>query len=648
MTDVISRIAKFNHWDYRFIGGDQFDGQWVNSVKTFLSNVSLAASGSQTIDLSTYLPDTTHRWEVIFEVRGNTGTTSGNTIRLLLGSGTSGNGYYREWACRTRTSSSEYTGGSASIVINAGEAKVIIQNTESSAASGVYVIASHYRCLGWNEHSTAPQNQIENIKIPTTTLSPNGIMWGNLVNTNGVLSNFDRYSYFEVINGKQNNNAEYVVKFTINGQSTNYQSIMNASFFTAIDIIPNSYNIATYNWQTSSYVTLFTATNNTTYWVKFTINGTSVTYNYSTDGTNYTQVASYSDNTLTTADNNFNLSFGNHSNIGSRNTRPFLGTIDLSECYINVNGEHYWSGLDYTETVPFGGDNFDGQWFSYNNTELVLLSSTTLNATTSTSVDISSYIPNDGYSYELLIRGYCRTSTTAGNNVFIRVGANNSISSDNPLLMRGLTRTASYRNISGNCLLPISATQRKIYIYNAGNATATTMTIQITGIKRVGKNVTGNSGYISNIKTSDGITVPFGGKITDGQWANKRTTVVSAVQFNDSAATNHDYTVSNYLPTNNEWYEILASTYGATGSTSGNQVNWAIYCNPQPLGGVSQQGMYINTRSSSTQIGRINQLLIGRQDNNGNLVVRIRNYGTVQTGNNNVYFSGYRRLGTNV
>ena len=647
MTNVISRIAKFNHWDYRFIGGDQFDGQWVKNVKTLLSNVSLAANGSQTIDLSTYLPDTTHRWEVIFEVRGNTGTTSGNTIRLLLGSTTSGNAYYRDWACRTRTSSSEYTGGSASIVINAGEAKVVIQNTENSVASGVYVIASYYRCLGWNEHSTAPQNQIENIKIPTTTLSPNGIMWGNLVNTNGVLSNFDKYSYFEIINGKQNNNAEYVVKFTINGQSTTVQTIMQANLFCSIEITANTLDVYVYNWQTSTKTTLFTAINNTTYWIKFTINGTSATYSYSTDGTNYTQVASFSDSTLTTADNNYTLTLGNSSQIDLRN-RPFLGTFDLSECYINVNGERYWSGLDYTEIVHFGGDNFDGQWFSYNNTELTLLSSTTLASSASTSIDISSYIPNDGYAYELLIRSYCRTSTTSGNNVFIRVGAYNATDANNPLLMRGLTRTASYRNVAGNCLLPISETQRRIYIYNAGNATATTLTIQITGIKRVGKNVTGNSGYISNIKTSDNTTVPFGGKITDGQWANKRTTVISAVQFNDSATTNHDYTVSNYLPTNNEWYEILSTTYAATGSTSGNQVNWAIFCNPQPLGGVSQQGMYINTRSSSTQIGRTNQILIGRQDYNGNLVVRIRNYGTAQTGSNNVYFSGYRRLGTNV
>lgn len=643
MTDVISKITTPD--GTQTIGGDQFDGQWVKSVKTLLSNVSLAASGSQTIDLSTYLPDTTHRWEVIFEVRGNTGTTSGNTIRLLLGSTTSGNAYYRDWACRTRTSSSEYTGGSASIVINAGEAKVVIQNTENSAASAVYVIASHYRCLGWNEYSSAPQNQIENVKIPTNTLSPNGILWGDLANTNGVLSNFDKYSYFEVINGKQNNNAEYVVKFTINGQSATAQTIMQANLFCSIEITANTLDVYVYNWQTSTKTTLFTAINNTTYWIKFTINGTSATYSYSTDGTNYTQVASFSDSTLTTADNNYTLTIGNSSQIDIRD-RPFLGTIDLSECYINVNGERYWSGLDYTEIVHFGGDNLDGQWYSYNNTELTLLSSASLNSSTSTSVDISSYIPNDGYSYELLIRGYCRTSTTSGNNVFIRVGAYNATDANNPLLMRGLTRTASYRNISGNCLLPISETQRKIYIYNAGNATATTMTIQITGIKRVGKNTTSGN-YIESITTPDGTTVPFGGKITDGQWANKRTTVVSAVQFNDSATTNHDYTVSNYLPTNNEWYEILASTYAATGSTSGNQVNWGIFCSPQPLGGVSQQGMYINTRSSSTQIGRSNQLLIGKQDSSGNLKIRIRNYGTVKTGNNNVYFSGYRRLGTN-
>lgn len=467
MTSVISKIATPN--GTQTIGGDQFDGQWVRSIKTLLSNVSLAASGSQTIDLSTYLPDTQHRWEVIINVIGTTGTTSGNTIRLLVGSGSNENGYYREWGCRTRTNSSETTGGIASIVINKDDAVLIIQNTDtSSAASGVYVTASYYRCLGWNEHSTAPQNQIENIKIP--------------------------------------------------------------------------------------------------------------------DGT----------------------------------------------------------------TIPFGGDNFDGQWYSYNDNELAIMSSATLNAAASTSVDISSYIPNDGYSYELLIKGYCRTSTTSGNTAVIRIGTSTD-SDDNAILMRARTRTASYRLAFGNCVLPILANQRTIYITNTGNAATTNITIQIAGIKRVGKNVTGGSGYISNIKTSDGTTVPFGGKITDGQWSNKRSTVVSAVQFNDSATTNHDYTVTNYLPTNNEWYEILTTTYSGTGSTSGNQVNWTIYCNPRPMGGGgAQQGMYINTRSSSTQIGRNNQLLIGKQDSNGELVVRIRNYGTVQTGNNNVYFSGYRRLGTNV
>lgn len=640
MTHTFDKI----HWDnsYMPIGGSPFDGQWVHSVSTLLNNVTIAASDSTTVDLSSYLPDTTHRWEVIFVIRGVTGSTSGNTIRLLLGSGTSGNTYYRELACRTRASSSEYVGGTANIVINAGDAKVVLQNTESVAASGVYLAAAYYRCLG----SNVDTNRIENVKIPSTTLSPNGIMWGDLVNTSGVLSNFDKYSYFEVINGKQNNNAEYVVKFTVNGQSTSTQVIMHASLFGCIEMSANSYNIYTYNWQTSSTVALFTATNNTTYWVKFTINGTSVTYSYSTDGENYTQVASYSDNTLTTADNNYNLSFGNSSEINNR-SRSFLGTIDLSGCYINVDGERYWSGLDNTKTIQFGGDNFDGQWYSYNDTEINLLSSASLNATTKTSVDISSYIPNDGYAYELLIRGYCRTSTTSGNNVFIRVGTVDTTGGDNPILMRGITRTASYRNVFGNMLLPISSSERKIYIYNAGNAAATTMTIQITGIKRVGKNKT-NGSYLENIATPDGTTTPFGGKIADAQWASKRSTVVNAVQFNDSTTTNHDYTVANYLPTNNEWYEILATTYSVTGSTSGNQVNWGLYCSPQPLGGVSQQGMYINTRSASTQIARNNQLIIGRQNTAGNLVVRIRNYGTSQTGNNSVYFSGYRRLGKNI
>lgn len=462
MTDVISKIATPN--GTQTIGGDQFDGQWVRSSLE-VYNGSINASDTKTIDLSEWLPDITNRYEIILQLQANSGTTSGNLITLQLTSQQSGSSYMADFGGVNRSSSYEMVGGMANLVINANNPYFRIANTGNATVTGIVVYVLYYRVLGWNEHSTASQNQIEKIKIP--------------------------------------------------------------------------------------------------------------------DGT----------------------------------------------------------------TIPFGGDNFDGQWQSYNGTSAITpLSSATINANSDTSVDISSYIPNDGYAYELLIRAIARTSTTSGNNILLRIGVYSS--GNNNLIIRGTTRSNAYRQYSGNCVLPITAAQRTLYIQNTGNAAATAVTVYITAYKRIGKNVTGGN-YLTNIKTPDGTVIPFRGKNTNGQWSYKTLTVLNNITFNDTATTNHDYTVTNYLPTNDEWYEILINTVGSTGTTSGNNVNWTLYCNPTPTATNLQQGTYTNTRTSSAQSLRLNGIIIGKQDSNGDLVVRVRNFTTVKTGGNYIRFRGYRRLGTN-
>ncbi len=47
---------------------------------------------------------------------------------------------------------------------------------------------------------------------------------------------------------------------------------------------------------------------------------------------------------------------------------------------------------------------------------------------------------------------------------------------------------------------------------------------------------------------------------------------------------------------------------------------------------------------------RVSFILVGKQDSNGVLTVKIENWSTVNqtTGNNQLNFQGYRKLGTNV
>lgn len=294
--------------------------------------------------------------------------------------------------------------------------------------------------------------------------------------------------------------------------------------------------------------------------------------------------------------------------------------------------------------IPIGGDTFSGQWRSETHE---VFSRITVASGAYTSADLSSYIPNDGYCYEVVVRMNARTGTTSGNNIIMRIGTKSG-SNQNPICCRINTRTSSDMTIGSTTLVPLGANERTLYVNNTGNATANTVRVWITSCRRIGKNITGNN-YLTNIKTPDDTVVPFGGSFSDGQWVSNQKSVFSSVKWTDSTSgTTHTYTITNYLPTNDEWYEILCWSFGTTNTTSGNTVSWDINTSPTLTG--KSTGALINTRSSSSNITRVSFILVGKQDSNGVLTVEISNWSTVNqtTGNNQLNFQGYRKLGTNV
>ena len=79
---------------------------------------------------------------------------------------------------------------------------------------------------------------------------------------------------------------------------------------------------------------------NTTYYTKLIFDGTSYKLYISTDGITYTEEINFTSST--TVYQGLNFLIGRHSNVYG--DYQFLGSIDLNQSYININGERWWDG----------------------------------------------------------------------------------------------------------------------------------------------------------------------------------------------------------------------------------------------------------------------------------------------------------------
>ena len=89
-TKYISKINRGNN-NENLIGGEMLDGQWVRSTATLASGVSLAAGVATSYSVANYLPSDGYDYEVLAVLTGRTGTTSGNSVTLRIGTETTAN-----------------------------------------------------------------------------------------------------------------------------------------------------------------------------------------------------------------------------------------------------------------------------------------------------------------------------------------------------------------------------------------------------------------------------------------------------------------------------------------------------------------------------------------------------------------------------
>lgn len=471
---------------------------------------------------------------------------------------------------------------------------------------------------------------IENISVRSTTLKPNGILIGGATSNNGVLS-FVANSYFEIPNGRQAD-ATYVVKFTTpSANPSALKDILHIESWEAIEVTTAG-KIYAWDFTNTVEVTLVsTMALNTTYWIKAVHSGTTKTYYLSTDGETFNQVASFND---TATDLNFNSPavIGNGSRQNQIGTRFWTGTIDLNGCYIEVGGDVVWQGMDYNDIQRVGGDEFDGQWVVQNYT---VNSSFTLSPGAYQTFSLASYLPNDGYDYEVVLENTAYTGTTSGDWAEVRAYTGTGLSGAYARLPRIRTRASANQRGTVTFIIPIFNADKNITIDTySGSVNTCTLGLWARYYRRIGKNDT-HSDYISAIDVG-GSHYDINGKFLNGDWVASTTTLYNASLAGSGSAS---ISLSSYLPNDGYGYEVLFNITARTGTTSGDTVLPRLGV----LAGTSNAvicGHVTRTASEVICAGNVIIPVMGR-------TVNLYNASTATSPGVTVYARGYRRIGTN-
>lgn len=196
-----------------------------------------------------------------------------------------------------------------------------------------------------------------NYKLPTKTVtkyfkwgSPNGTVKGSPTLSNGVMSGFSTSNYLDVSYSYKSNNATYVFKFTPTAFPATGASSYLVHSEKFLDILMSPTGILLlYTFGNDKYPSITSLELNKTYWVKVKISGTSLQCSISTDGINYTVKLNTTDTGIDINNTTYPIRIG----LSSATTKePFLGSIDLRECYMETNNVKAWTGLIINTGTP--------------------------------------------------------------------------------------------------------------------------------------------------------------------------------------------------------------------------------------------------------------------------------------------------------
>ena len=157
--------------------------------------------------------------------------------------------------------------------------------------------------------------------------------------------------------------------------------------------------------------------------------------------------------------------------------------INTSDLMVDINRVE--SDLAYKADTDLSNVSnctvLDGQWVSSSSTLANNISAPT---TTNLEYSLASYLPNDGYNYEVLFTGQATSGASSGNvcNIHLKT----DIIADYVYFARAVTKTTSNNSTYGTCILPVG-TGRTVtavaYSNNTGN-----FYLYARGYRRIGTN----------------------------------------------------------------------------------------------------------------------------------------------------------------
>lgn len=164
--------------------------------------------------------------------------------------------------------------------------------------------------------------------------------------------------------------------------------------------------------------------------------------------------------------------------MGMRRTVNGTDTISQIVCGVRPSGTAY---CNFPNSY-----RVDGQWIVKNT---AIATTVTWDATSHSSTknySLSSYLPNDDYDYEVIIRANGTTASTSGK--WISVGITSDIITTQAFVCRCRTRTASTQNCAGTIILPVGS-GRRISVAGTTDASSDgTYDIRCLGYRRIGLN----------------------------------------------------------------------------------------------------------------------------------------------------------------
>ena len=287
------------------------------------------------------------------------------------------------------------------------------------------------------------------------------------------------------------------------------------------------------------------------------------------------------------------------------------------------------------KNIVIGGNNFDGKWI---NSYKAILNNVSLNENDTTIVSLDSYLPNDGYDYEVIINARGNTLNSSGSANLLDVGRPDS--SFYSLILRQNTRATNYQQDRGTTIIPVSASDRSIK-FRCREGSISSLSANIQGYRRIGKNDSTSNKYISNINI-DNKNIVIGGNNFDGKWIVSKYYLANAITY--ASGVQATYSLSSYLPNDGYDYEVKFEGWSRTGSATGNYTFLTLYNSSSTSNRI---GVYLGgnfTRTNSSEINSFNATL-PIMSNNRN--VSIEHTGNSTSGSCGLMAVAYRRIGTN-